>query len=114
MSFIYDVKRLKPSVVLAHIKGVLDAGTSIQLEMALGEYLKDPLVKKIIMDVPELTFVSSSGLRIIMLAIKSLVPKNGRLYMIGATSQIVSLIKMSGMTKWVHFKDNLNECENDL
>lgn len=113
MKFDCEVRALKPSLVLARVKGVLDAGTSVQLEMALGEHLKNSEVKKIILDIPELTFISSSGLRVLMLIIKHLVPRNGRLYLVGAAPQIVGLIKMSGMTKWVNFKDSLLECENE-
>ncbi len=113
MKFDCDVRALKPSLILVRVKGVLDAGTSIQLEMALNEHLKNPEVKKIILEIPDLAFISSSGLRVLMLIIKNLVPRNGKLYLVGAAPQIIGLIKMSGMTKWVHFKDTLLECENE-
>lgn len=113
MKFDCEVRAMKPSLVLVRVKGVLDAGTSIELEMALAGHLKNPEVKKIILEIPELTFVSSSGLRVLMLIIKHLTPRNGRLYLVGAVPQTIGLIKMSGMTKWVHFKDNRLECENE-
>ena len=113
MKFNCEVRYLKPTSVLVRLRGVLDAGTSLELENSLGGVLKDQAVKKIIMEVPELSFISSSGLRVIMLIIKSLAPKNGKLYMVGAAAQIVGLIKMSGMTKWVTLKENLLDCENE-
>lgn len=111
MKFEWEIRQLKPSVLVVGLKGVLDAGTSIQLEMSLSPYLKRPEITSIILDVPQMTFVSSSGLRVMMLIIKALVPRNGELYMVGASPQIVSLIKMSGMTKWIHLRNNIQECE---
>lgn len=114
MKFDCEVRALKPSLVLVRLRGALDAGTSIELEAALGDHLKNPEVKKIIMEIPDLNFVSSSGLRVIMVIIKTMVPRDGRLYMVGATPQIIGLLKMSGMTKWIHLKDNLIDCENEV
>ena len=110
MDFVSDVKILKPSVLLTILKGVLDAGTSIQLEMALAGYLRDPSITTVILEVPELTFVSSSGLRVMMLIIKSLAPKSGKLYMVGANDQVTGLVKMSGMTKWINLRNTIQEC----
>lgn len=113
MKFNCEVRVLRPSLVLVRLTGVLDAGSSSELEAALGRHLRDPKVMKIVLEVPALTFISSSGLRVIMVMIKSLVPRNGKLYMVGAAAQIVGLIKMSGMSKWIHQRENLIDCENE-
>lgn len=110
MDFVSEVRVLRPSVLLATLKGVLDAGTAIQFEMSLAGYLKDPTITSVILDVPGLTFVSSSGLRVFMIIIKSLAPKNGKLFMVGTTPQIVGLVKMSGMTKWINLRDSIQDC----
>ena len=113
MQFTCEVRLVKPSFLLARLRGVLDAGTSIELEMSLSSYLRDPSIKKIVLDVPDLTFISSSGLRVMMVIIKSLTPRNGRLYLVGATAQIIGLVKMSGMTKWINVRNSVEECESD-
>lgn len=112
MRFESELRLLKPSVLVVGLKGVLDAGTSIQLEMSLSPYLKKAEITTIVMDVPQMTFVSSSGLRVMMLIIKALVPRNGKLYLVGASPQIISLIKMSGMTKWINLRNSIQECED--
>lgn len=109
--FSQDVSILTPSTVLVRVTGALDAGTSIQLEMALSEHLKDPKVKNVVVEVPDLTFVSSSGLRVFMIIIKALNPKQGRLYLVGAGEQVAGLVKMAGMSKWIHMKNSIQECE---
>lgn len=110
MNFQHSEKLLSPSVLLVNLKGVLDAGTAIELEMALSSFLKDPSVKHVILEVPDLTFISSSGLRVMMIIIKALTPKRGRLFMVGAADQILGLVKMSGMGKWINLRNSVQEC----
>lgn len=111
MSLEHQVKLLTPSALLVGLKGVLDAGTAITFEMAISSHLKSPDLKTVILDVPELSFVSSSGLRVFMLIIKSLSARKGRLYMVGAGDQLAGLVKMSGMTKWIYLRNSIQECE---
>lgn len=110
MRFESEVSQPEPSVLVVGLKGMLDAENSVQLETSLAPYLKKEEITTIIFDVPQMTFVSSSGLRVMMLIIKALVPRDGRLYMIHASPQIVNLVKMSGMTKWIHLRNRIEEC----
>ena len=112
MQFNCDARLPSPSTLLVKVGGVLDAGTSIEMEMTLSPHLRNTAVDKVILEVSDLTFVSSSGLRVMMIIIKTLTPRKGNLYMVGASSQIVGLVKMSGMTKWIHLRDSLRDCEN--
>jgi serine/threonine-protein kinase RsbW len=111
MNFSCEVRPLTPSFLLVRLKGMLDAGTAVEMEMALSSHLRNPAVKTIVLEVPELTFVSSSGLRVMMVIIKTLVPRDGKLYMVGAQDQVAALFRMSGMTKWINFRDCLQDCE---
>lgn len=110
MNFQHSEKMLTETTLLVNLKGVLDAGTAIEMEMALSPYLKNTAINTIILEVPDLTFISSSGLRVMMIIIKNLSPRKGRLYMVGAGEQIVSLIKMSGMGKWINLRNSLQQC----
>ena len=112
MSLEHQVRLLTPSVLLVGLKGILDAGTAIAFEMAISGHLKSSELKTVILEVPELSFVSSSGLRVFMLIIKSLSPRKGKLYMVGAGDQLAGLVKMSGMTKWIHLRGSVQECES--
>lgn len=111
MSLEHQVRLLSPAVLLVGLKGILDAGTAVAFEMGIAGHLKSTELKTVILDVPELSFVSSSGLRVFMLIIKNLSPKKGKLYMVGAGDQLAGLVKMSGMTKWIHMRDSIQECE---
>lgn len=109
----HEQRMLTPDTLYCRVAGALDAGTSIELEGALSTPLKNAAVRRVILDVPDLTFVSSSGLRIFMLIIKTLTPRQGRLFMVGAASQVEQLVKMSGMSKWIDLRNNISECTCD-
>lgn len=111
MNFQHSERLLTPSVALVNLKGVLDAGTAVELEMALSPHLKNAAIDTFILEVHDLTFISSSGLRVMMIIIKHLAPRKGRLYMVGAADQIAGLVTMSGMGKWIHLRNSVQECE---
>lgn len=112
MNFQHSEQLKGPSTVVVDLKGVLDAGTSVELEMALAPHLRNPAIDTFILNVPELTFISSSGLRVMMIIIKNIAPKKGRLYMVGAGEQIAGLVKMSGMSKWILLRNRIDECSD--
>ncbi|MDR0361298.1 MAG: STAS domain-containing protein [Planctomycetota bacterium] len=99
-----------PGSALILLEGQLDAGTAISFEAVAADCLADPSVKKVILDMTGLTFISSSGLRVIMFVVKKLMPRGGKLYLAGASSQVVNLLKMSGMTRLVEFRDTAAAC----
>lgn len=110
-AFSKEIRELKPGAILVRVAGALDAGTSIQLEMDLAPHLSRPGTRDVVMEVPDLTFVSSSGLRVFMIIIKSIAPRQGRLFMVGAGPQVVGMIRMAGMGKMFQFRDTIQECE---
>lgn len=109
--FKQEIRPYTPSTMLVKVTGALDAGTAIQMEMGIAPHLKNPAVKNFIIEVPDLTFVSSSGLRVFMVIIKALTPKEGKLFLVGAGDQVAGLVKMAGMGKWINMRNSAQECE---
>ncbi len=107
MHFACEYRLVRPSVLVARLAGTLDAGSAVEFEDSLSRYLKSREVDRIILDAPDLTFISSSGLRIFMLAIKALAERNGRLGLAGAATQIARLLSMSGLDKWMDCRESL-------
>lgn len=83
------------------------------MESALAGYLGKPEVRYFVLDLAQLIFISSSGLRILMIIIKTLARRSGKLYLIGAGEQTIKLITMSGLAKLIFFRGSLDECEVD-
>lgn len=111
MEFSYEVKNIAPNAIVVQVQGVLDAGTCITLKAALFPRLEKEEMEKVILHIPKLFFISSAGLRIVIMTIKALSRTNGKLYMVGALPQVVGLIKRSGLDTMIHFRDSIEECE---
>ena len=57
------------------LEGRLDTMTAPDLEAALGKYL--PQAEALVLDFSKLEYISSAGLRVLLSAHKSMVPKGG-------------------------------------
>jgi anti-sigma B factor antagonist len=75
------------------ISGRLDTATAPELEQAVDE-LSDN-VKKLILDMQELEYTSSAGLRVILKA-KKIMDKRGSMKLINVNSDIVEVFYITG------------------
>lgn len=109
--FSMKISPLAPTAIVMKIAGSLDAGTAVRLEMELAPWLAKPELKDVVMEAPELSFVSSSGLRICMIILKRITPRRGSLYVVGANRQVMSVFEMAGMSRMFRFRNSVGECE---
>ena len=89
------IKRKENGVVIVAIKGRLDAesspdlGKEIEKVMAEGE-------DRLILDVHELNYISSAGLRIILATSKKLKERKGKIFLTGLHGPVEEVFKISG------------------
>jgi len=74
-----DVTANKPGIVRLSLEGALDSETSPDLEKALAGV--DASIPLIVLDMKDLDYISSAGLRVIFAAHKRQGAKNGELLM---------------------------------
>jgi anti-sigma B factor antagonist len=78
-----------------NLVGRLDTNTAPELEKEL-ETLIDDSVKTAILDLKELDYVSSAGLRVILGLQKQMSGKSGSLTVRGANESIIEVFEMTG------------------
>jgi anti-anti-sigma factor len=83
-----DARVIKP-------KGRLDSSTGPALEAELVSVI-DGGARSLLLDFSELLYISSAGLRVVLLAAKRLKASNGRLALCSLNSQIAEVFKISG------------------
>jgi len=83
-----DARIIKP-------KGRLDSSTGPALEAELVSVI-DGGTSRLLLDFSELLYISSAGLRVVLLAAKRLKASNGRLALCSLNSQIAEVFKISG------------------
>jgi len=93
---IVEEKRGEVKVVV--VRGRLDALTSPVLEKRIQELL-DLGENRLALDFSELSYISSLGLRVLIMAAKNLQKVNGKLGLAALNEDIFDVFKMAGFTK---------------
>jgi anti-anti-sigma factor len=81
--------------VVAAVKGRMDAVTSEDFEKGMGEWIAKG-ERAFIVDLQEMDYISSAGLRAILKVSKSLKPQNGVMRFRGLQDQVKEVFKISG------------------
>jgi anti-anti-sigma factor len=93
------------------IAGRIDASTSRDLESAVGAALSAP---RIIFDMREVTFISSAGLRVIVMTAKRAAAAKGGLSIFGVQSAVNEVFEISGLQKFIPIASDETEARSKL
>ena len=86
----------------------LDTNTSPEVAEMLTEKIQDG-EEKVVFDLGRTDYVSSAGLRVILVTAKLLKPRNGKLALCNANDQILEVLEISGFYSIVKHLDSLEE-----
>ena len=89
------------NVILA-LDGRLDTNTALQLEDALKPVFDK--TKEIILDFGKLTFISSAGLRVLLLAMKTAKEKSTSLTITNVSADVMEIFEVTGFAKILNIK----------
>ena len=80
---------------LITLQGQLDGQSSGALQTAIFGFIEERY-HVILLDVGDLTYISSAGLRVLLMAQKRLKPKQGELRLIGVQPMVMDVLKITG------------------
>lgn len=86
------------NVLSVDVTGRIDGSTAVAFEEAIRNAL-DESDRAMIMDFGEVGYISSAGLRVILLTAKSLQSQDGKLLLCGLSEPIREVFKISGFDK---------------
>ena len=87
-------KRLEDGCLTLKVAGRLDTNTSPDLEAAL---VLDG-VSEIVFDFSRLEYISSAGLRVLMMAQKSMMACKGKMSVVGSNETVRGIFSITGMS----------------
>ncbi len=93
-------KTVNGNNLIVALKGRLDTVTAPELEKELSQSALDG-AETVTLDMSELEYVSSSGLRVILVLHKNMSKLGGALKIINVNSMIMELFKMTGMSDYL-------------
>jgi stage II sporulation protein AA (anti-sigma F factor antagonist) len=96
MSVTVSTEFLENNLYKIALKGTLDAPGAMAIEDQFQATLNEHKKSKVIVDLMELDYMSSYGLRMMLLAAKSLHEKGGGLFLAGANLHVMEVIRLAG------------------
>ena len=88
------------------VKGKMDAVSSPEFEKRLGEWMDEGEISFVI-DFGELNYISSAGLRSILLMAKELKARNGRIICAAPRDEVKKLFTISGFSTMIPTYESL-------
>ncbi|MDR3623718.1 MAG: STAS domain-containing protein [Chlamydiales bacterium] len=85
----------KGEVVIVHLQGRLDANSSPAIESKINELTQAGSLK-ILIDMHDVDYLSSAGMRVLLSVTKKLKSVNGKLGVFALTDDVMDIIKMAG------------------
>jgi anti-anti-sigma factor len=96
-----DVRTETGATTVLALSGELDPATAPTLQSAVDEALKDPAVKRLVLDLDSLGFIDSSGLRVFVSARESMRERSGDLVLRSPSANTERLLDITGLTEVV-------------
>lgn len=84
--------------VTASVEGRLDTMTSPELGNALAPYFDDQNIE-FILDCKDMEYISSAGLRIVLMAHKNITAKGGRFILKNINKEVRTVFDMTGFSR---------------
>lgn len=85
------------------VEGRIDTVTAPELEGKLKEIMPD--VTELVLDLSELIYISSAGLRVLLAAHKTMMKKNGTLIIANANEDVLEIFSITGFSKILNIKN---------
>lgn len=100
------------NIMVLEVKGEVDAFTAQVLDKTITDLLNQGH-RRIVMDVSEMRFISSAGIRAILYAHKGAVELGGEVRLAGLSDQIRPIFEFAGFFELLKITDKLQESFNN-
>jgi anti-sigma B factor antagonist len=91
------------STVVVHAAGPVDSNTAPQLQESLLRAAEAP-TGAVELDLAEVSYMGSAGLRVLMLTAKALKKRGERLRLVNVPLHIYNLLNLAGFTSFIDIK----------
>jgi len=93
--------------IIAIIEGSIDSKTAPDLQQSLLPVISD--THKVIIDLSLVTFVSSAGLRVLLMVYRHLKTKEGKVVLVGLSEEIKDVMFMTGFITFFEICPSVKE-----
>lgn len=95
------------SVAVVHVSGSIDGSNSISLEQVFSDQVNKGHIK-LVADVTDVNYISSSGLRALLGSMRSCRAQDGDLRIAGVQPTVAEVLEISGLAELFVFCDDVD------
>lgn len=103
-----EMKLIRNTLVVK-FNGEFDMLIADKIRKEIDQVLENKQVKNLILNLEKVTFIDSSGLGVIIGRYKKIAQLSGKMYIVGARSNVAKILSFSGINKLVPMYDNEQE-----
>jgi anti-anti-sigma factor len=96
----------KDGIICFQIEGRLDAESAPEAETLMKSVLK-PGSQRLLFDMSKMDYISSAGLRVILMAVKEMRNKKGKVVLCGLTSYVKEIFDVSNFSSIIPITDSV-------
>ncbi len=100
---------IEDKIVIITIEGSIDSKTTGELQSKVMESISD--TDNVILDMSKVDFVSSAGLRVLLMVYRQIKSQNGKVVLVGVSEEIIDVITMTGFINFFTIKDTVINAE---
>ena len=96
-------------IFLITINGSIDSKTTAELQSKIMESISN--ANKVILDMINVDFVSSAGLRVLLMVYRQIKSQNGKVVLVGVSEEIQDVMKMTGFINFFEISDTITNAQ---
>jgi len=101
-----DINKNDDAVIIS-IEGSIDSKTAGELQTQIMESASD--TSKVVMDLYKVDFVSSAGLRVLLMVYRQIKSKNGKVILVGVSEEIQDVMSMTGFINFFEISATVDD-----
>jgi anti-sigma B factor antagonist len=97
----------KGEVQVVEIEGSIDSKTAADLQQSVMDVVSK--ASHVILDLSKVSFVSSAGLRVLLMVYRQLKTKDGKVLLVGVSEEIKEIMFMTGFNNFFEIYQTVDE-----
>jgi len=96
----------KDDILIITLEGSIDSKTAPDVQQKVLESSAES--KNVILDLSKVDFVSSAGLRVLLMLYRQIKAKNGKVVLVGVSEEITDVMSMTGFINFFEIEDTVD------
>jgi anti-sigma B factor antagonist len=95
------------AVYIVEVEGSIDSKTAPELQQSVLDVVTK--AQHVVLDLSKVSFVSSAGLRVLLMVYRQLKAKDGKVVLVGLSAEIKEVMFMTGFINFFEIYDTVEE-----